>query len=428
MEATATMGDGMDTCQGCRVLMLDFRLEGGRCGKCRGEQAFEVPEVNLPAFEEALAKLAKRAAKIGTATIGYRIGEGRYGKKRYDWARQREVVRIYRDVWVWGDRPRYEGWTFVGKLDFTAAAAGALRMMVPGEECPEKFYDIEATHCDHCHTRRQRNEVFIVRHDDGRELAVGRRCLADFLGHKAPEQLARGAELLAKLRIAAAEAEEFAGGGGPAYYDANEVLEAATMLTRKFGFRRTCEEHCTKDAVIGLLEPQKELRLERARQELLAEITEADRAKTQEIMAWVMAQDAANDFITNLQTALAGPIGYKAMGIAVAAPAAYDRAMGREVERRRRDERKAATEHVGEVKQRITVDGEVAMVRVIDGDWGDRTILKIVDDDGNVFVWFAAKLVELDAGAKVRIKGTVKEHGTYRGEKQTVLTRCKILE
>ena len=62
------------------------------------------------------------------------------------------------------------------------------------------------------------------------------------------------------------------------------------------------------------------------------------------------------------------------------------------------------------------------------------------DNEGNKLVWktstdnFAWKFNEetkefdriLDAGDKVHLKGTIKEHSEYKDEKQTTLTRCKV--
>ena len=49
------------------------------------------------------------------------------------------------------------------------------------------------------------------------------------------------------------------------------------------------------------------------------------------------------------------------------------------------------------------------------------------DDAGNVLVWKTTQsLCGIDAGAAVRLTGRIKEHGEYREEKQTVLTRCSV--
>jgi hypothetical protein len=61
-----------------------------------------------------------------------------------------------------------------------------------------------------------------------------------------------------------------------------------------------------------------------------------------------------------------------------------------------------------------------------------------VDNDGNIFKWSTSSNLEytikdqsysqwhiLDKGAIVQLSGKIKAHDEYRGQKQTVLTRCK---
>ena len=50
---------------------------------------------------------------------------------------------------------------------------------------------------------------------------------------------------------------------------------------------------------------------------------------------------------------------------------------------------------------------------------------KIVGKDGNVYTWKTSRWFDEDK-APAEIKGTVKEHKTFRDVKQTDLTRCKI--
>ena len=49
------------------------------------------------------------------------------------------------------------------------------------------------------------------------------------------------------------------------------------------------------------------------------------------------------------------------------------------------------------------------------------------DKEGNVYTW-GTSARSLDEGVKYHLKGTVKEHTTYRNVCQTALTRCKVEE
>ena len=51
------------------------------------------------------------------------------------------------------------------------------------------------------------------------------------------------------------------------------------------------------------------------------------------------------------------------------------------------------------------------------------------DDNGNCFIWKSASAhFNIPEGAKVKLRGTVKEHSEYKETKQTILQRCKIEE
>jgi hypothetical protein len=53
-------------------------------------------------------------------------------------------------------------------------------------------------------------------------------------------------------------------------------------------------------------------------------------------------------------------------------------------------------------------------------------IYKFTDENGNTLVWKTSSWQEIEEGNTYEIKGKVKEHSEYKGDKQTVLTRCKI--
>ena len=54
-------------------------------------------------------------------------------------------------------------------------------------------------------------------------------------------------------------------------------------------------------------------------------------------------------------------------------------------------------------------------------------IYKFADENGNTVVWKTSKgLYNIEEGKTYTVKGTIKEHSEYRGDKQTILTRCKV--
>lgn len=61
-----------------------------------------------------------------------------------------------------------------------------------------------------------------------------------------------------------------------------------------------------------------------------------------------------------------------------------------------------------------------------DSAYGIMYIYIFEDESNHCFKWVTSKGIPQDKGEKVTIKGTIKDHALYAGQKQTVITRCKI--
>lgn len=98
-------------------------------------------------------------------------------------------------------------------------------------------------------------------------------------------------------------------------------------------------------------------------------------------------------------------------------------------EKAAKDAQRAASGHIGQVGQRLEVDVTVEAVRDFSrrvyGTLEPRYLVRMRAQDGNLLVWWANTHGHgAVAGEKATVKVTVKEHGEYQGEKQTVVQRC----
>ena len=91
---------------------------------------------------------------------------------------------------------------------------------------------------------------------------------------------------------------------------------------------------------------------------------------------------------------------------------------------------KSDSEYVGEVGDKVEMNLTYKTYYTFETHYsyygGLNFIYKFADADGNTIVWKTSKALELDEGQQYTVKGTIKEHNEYKGDKQTVLTRCKI--
>lgn len=81
------------------------------------------------------------------------------------------------------------------------------------------------------------------------------------------------------------------------------------------------------------------------------------------------------------------------------------------------------SEYQGNIGDRLELFVTVDKAIELDGNYGHSTMHIMRDDFGNFYVWTTAAKSWVE-GSEHHIKGTVKDHRTYRNEKQTVLTRC----
>lgn len=81
---------------------------------------------------------------------------------------------------------------------------------------------------------------------------------------------------------------------------------------------------------------------------------------------------------------------------------------------------------IGTVGDRIEIEVVVKKAIESNGYYGRSTFHIFETDDGNILTWSTATK-NLSVGKRYKLRGTIKDHDTYKKCKQTVLTRCAIL-
>lgn len=408
---------------------------------------FDIPDHRVSELDERLAKLAKRAAKLGAAdAVGWTWGPEVVKHERIDCPRVRDCVGcaycgfqgsytrrlVFRQVTVTTARPRFEGWSFLGTLNHTDVPGGVLRKMVPGVECPAEALAATPGQCDHCRKVRARLETFVVRHEDGRVRVIGRNCIADFLGHQSAAHVAGLLSLLGEVTGACEDEREGGGGGGRVWLEepVERVVRVTFALCRlEGGYRPRTFERNTLDGVVQLLWGRS-AKDEEARRAFFAQSADEDLVKAKAALAWIAEQPASNDFMHNVKLACSAEyVTQRAVSFVVALAAAYDREM---VKRRERDAQ-APSRHVGEVGKREAFGpGVIHTLFSMDTMYGRsyRVIIRLTSGayEGAVLSWLTSTWDgEFDKGDAVNVlAATVKKHGEYKGTLQTDVTRVKL--
>lgn len=91
---------------------------------------------------------------------------------------------------------------------------------------------------------------------------------------------------------------------------------------------------------------------------------------------------------------------------------------------------KSESEYIGNVGDTVCITATLVSIHTFTTHfsyYGETNhIFKFADDDGNTIVWKTSSWQDIKEGERYELKGKVKEHSEYKGDKQTVLTRCKI--
>ncbi len=410
---------------------------------------YQIPECNLDALTTRIAKLNKRAAKLGCAPVTMAVGEyediGLVTDHSIErgWfdrvARADETPMRFRRVYavtVAGEAPKLNGWTFAGTLQRVELEDGTetgLMRSIEGVAVPEAFRQ-RVGQCDHCRADRRRNDVYIVRNEASDYKVIGSTCLRDFLGHEDPHGAAQMAELLAELGdlCAGAEDDDFfgMGGRGQARFSVDAVLANAAAIVRLDGFmsRKRAEDTpggvATSRTLADLFTPpatEKE-RAFHARYRP----TDDDEATAEAAREWARGfAESDNDYLYNLSVvARSASLTSREFGLAAAMISSYKREMAERAESAMETSR-----HFGEKGERLTLSVVFESCRESAGDWGLTTICRYRTVDGNLVTWFASGTPDpalTVVGQPVAIDATVKAHGEFRGVKQTTLTRVKL--
>jgi len=385
-----------------------------------------VREIDLTPAEfsltvEKIEKLNQRAIKRGWTGLLTVTGEEftEETKLPSGLTKKRQMVHTI----ISGDAPKYDGWTFLAKVEWTDG--GMVLFTAPGVEGIDRNGITEGG-CDHCGIDRYRKHTFIVRHDDGRQLQVGRTCLKDFMGWNTNP-----------VWVSVPTSDDLFSEGGfgrtAPVYTVETVLAASWACIQQFGYVPAGDYsgNATKYTVATVLDPnprnEKDMQLSR---EIRPHVDRAA-SMAKRIREFLLSDEFSgnSEYVYNLKAIAASEyVDYKFFGFLVSAPQAWAKAQERSlIKQREREE--ITNEFLGEIKDKLELPVTLKSIRFLEGDYGTTSLYTFVTDDGHIVKWFSSRVVfeERDIDQPMTIKGTVKKHDEYKGTKSTVLTRCRKL-
>ena len=376
----------------------------------------------LPLLADRIAKLNARGARFGAENaLTMEIVEEFERGVRWDGrAEAAEIPVPMARVQITGRVWTIDGWTFAGRIECTPGGNIVHRSPNADDAIDFEALRERAPHCDHCETNRRRIDCFVLRNADGETKLVGRNCLADYLRDA---DAVRGALKTSQLYLEIGEWILNFNAPCPGFWGARfrlPVVDFLAFVSAAIRYSGSYEKGTTAEIANDIARGDID--------DADAWPNEGDFARATAAAEWARNMDPRNGYTRNLKAALSNlRVDRRNENLVASALVAFDRHLDAQA----RAAAPAADDggHLGTVGETLTRMLKVTGIRTGDGRFGIWTLLSFVDRDGNVVKWFASGDVsrEFERGACYKLAGIVKKHDEYRGEKQTQLTRCRVL-
>ena len=436
-----------------------------------------VPWANRRHLEKKFAKLVRKAIRLGfDAPVLTHVGDVVVSRQvENEWGVVEKFVFNYGAYTLVAAPVHFSGWSFVATINHTQVDDGQyINLINKAPDFADADLGVELRNarpvCQHCNTARRRNDTFVIRHDDSRQIQVGRNCLQDYLGDADGTSLLSYATFVAELR-GFCEDDLFGLDSGKQVeaYSVGAVLAwaAASIEFRGFVSRGSVYENgyglATADHVINTLatlfrrggataKDRKYLAEGWGQKEWAVPVTESHRELAESIIEWTrtISDDTDSDYLWNLKVACGlHTISSKQIGIVASAVTAYDRHINGQRRKAEQEKVAATSEYIGKKGDKIgrklsaadkrkgaaafpALTVTVSFTRSFETAWGTTTLVSFTDTDGNVLTWFASNGAydtdgkQVEEGNTYTLVATIKGHKDYKGIKQTSVNRCNL--
>ena len=274
-------------------------------------------------------------------------------------------------------------------------------------------YKTATLRCDHCGTNHNRKKVVVlIDNETGEHKMVGKACLKDFIGISVESFAAYLYTINEILDEADMEIHDTDMHLYERVIDVVEFLAAAIRLTEQKGYYKGMAFDAFKE---------------------MKNNTAEYIAKANEMIKFFEGYDTESEdrmfdpFEHNTKMYLTGKTYFATPnGIVAYAPTLYKRIIERLEKEAQRKANAEKSNYVGEVGDKITITVKFDIVTGYESQYGYVRIYKFVDANGNVYIWKTSNYIDTEKET-ITVRGTITNHNAYKGEKQTVLTRCKVV-
>lgn len=320
--------------------------------------------------------------------------------------------------------------------------------------------------CDKCHKKIGRNK-YLVFSKVGKEVetrddlvVLGTSCAKDYFPFSVESYFGFLKSAFEEL----GSYDEFSGSFGncSSHYHTLSAIYDATLATTD-NLKCYEKEGVTKGNVLGWLN---NLKMDKYTYYRDVYVMPSNPIPFEDVISWVKdmldksTEELRSDFEINARSVffktlddgtreLRHEIHEKYMGIAVyamiSAKQNHDRMVAKKIAEEKRMAENAKVEYYGAVGDKFELTLTFDKSFGFEGAYGFTYIHLFHDDEGHQFKWSSSngsykveydktadfegiEFCEFEVGHKYLMKGIVKAHNEYKGVKQTVITRCKVLD
>ena len=384
---------------------------------------YEIFEDNMPRLQKKLANIQKKCAAYGCEFSYKELGETFRQVRDEETGVKHTAKFITVDV---SGTARVSDWEFIATIEHSKPI-NIIRSFRPEVEIPESYYTAD-TRCDHCKTKRNRKDTYLIRNTNTGEFKqVGKTCLKDFTKGLSAEAVTAYVAWFDEL----IKGEQPTPGFKP-YYSVSKVLQYAVEAVRLYGYTKTdsvgvSTQNIVREQLFQLTGYEKRIIKDGFNVDF-----QGNRELSEQILNWVLSLPDEFGYITNLKAACSKEFcESRDFGLICSAVPTYNR----EMERKTRQELSHKTD---EKSTWIGTEGEhielhelsVKLLTSWETQFGYIYMYKFTAPDGNIFTWKTGKWLGDSDGisdsTRVSLKGTIKGHTEYKGIMQTELTRCRV--
>lgn len=299
-----------------------------------------------------------------------------------------------------------------------------ISMVDTSEKVNPKWYHIESK-CEHCNTNRYRSHTIIIKNSEGEIKQIGSTCVKDFTGIDGFDIIKNYSDIY-EIILKESEFVEcgYSGDGQQySYFRTIDYLAACIKAIKECGGYHNRQYDYSQTEMSTATQAAEFLH-----KQILIE--SGYKTSAEDVIKYFTDlynnEKDSSDFETQTCTALMNEY-TKADGRIAYAFELYNRLIQNEKQEELKKSKAGESEYVGQKGDRIEVNVTCESVHWYDGFYGTTWIYTFRTNDSNVLVWRTSTLQDIEVDSQYKIKGTIKFHNIYNYEKQTEITRCKVI-